>query len=156
VKDNGVSLYIYGPKGCGKSGAATVILKEARAWGFTAYSISVTELREAVRTHAAFDIESTVMDRCRVVDFLLLDDLRVEDATEKMFTINDIRNLVVSRHDRGLPTLITSNLQTMEWGQAPANAPGIRDAIEKCCAVLKVDGPNRHKLAQDSKNNFLK
>jgi len=155
VKDKGVSLYIYGPKGCGKSGAATVIMKEARAWGFTAYGVSVTELRESVRTHAPFDTESTVMDRCRLVDFLLLDDLRVEDAAEKMFTINDIRNLIVSRYDRGLPTLITSVLKSMEWGTAPANAPGIRDAIEKCCAVLQVDGPNRHKVAQELKNKFL-
>lgn len=156
VKEKGVSLYLHGTKGSGKTGAATMILKEGRSWGFTAFCLSVTELREAIRTHTPFDGESTIADRCRNVDFLLLDDLRAEDAVEKMFNINDIRNLIVSRYDRGLPTLITSPLAPMDWGKAPANAPGIRDAIEKCCAVLKIDGPDRHKQAQEAKNAFLR
>ncbi len=152
VRKKSISLYISGPKGVGKSGAATMILKEARAWGFTAFSISVTQLREAIRSHTAFDNESTVMDRARNVDFLLLDDLRAEDATEKLFSINDIRNLIVNRYDRGFPTIITSVLGPMEWGIAPC----INDAIQKCCATLDIQGPDRHEAEQDTKNEFLK
>lgn len=153
VKASNVSLYLHGTKGSGKTGAGVIILKEARSWGFTAYSISVTELREAVRTHEAFDLEGSVMDRCRSVDFLMLDDLRSEDAAEKLFTINDIRNLIVSRHDRGLPTVITSLLGPTQWATL---APMIGDAFEKCCAVQHVSGPNRHQSSIESKNSFLR
>jgi len=153
VKEKNVGLFLHGDVGSGKTGAACVVLKEARAWGFTAYAISVTELRDAVRTYAAFDSESTIMDRARNVDFLLLDDLREEDATEKIFGINDIRNLIVSRHDRGLPTIITSLLGPMAWSKL---APGVAAAAEKCCAVQKVVGDNRHEVTAKAKNEFLK
>lgn len=153
VKEKNVGLFLFGKVGTGKTGSACIVLKEARAWGFTAYAISVTELREAVRTYAAFDNESSIMDRARNVDFLLLDDLRPEDVVEKFFTINDIRNLIVSRHDRGLPTVITSLLDPMAWGKL---APGILAAIEKCCATQEVEGPDRHKITAKAKNEFLK
>jgi DNA replication protein DnaC len=152
VKEKNVGLFLYGEVGSGKTGAACVVLKEARAWGFTAYAISVTELRDAVRTYAAFDSESTIMDRARNVDFLLLDDLREEDASEKIFGINDIRNLIVSRHDRGLPTVITSLLGPMAWSKI---SPSIASAAEKCCAVQKVVGDNRHEATAKAKNEFL-
>ena len=153
VKSKNVGLFLYGKGGSGKTGAASVVLKEARAWGFTAYAASVTVLREAVRTYAAFDNESSIIDRARSVDFFLLDDLRAEDAQEKFFTINDVRNLIVSRHDRGLPTLITSLLAPIAWGKL---APGILAAIDKCCAVQLVEGPDRHEAAQRFKSTFLK
>lgn len=153
VKTKGYSLYVCGSKGAGKSGVGALVLKEARSWGFTAYAIAVPDLRDAVRAHTAFDFESSVFDRCRTVDFLLLDDLRLTDITEKFFTINDIRNLVISRFDRGLITVITSPVLPSAWRDS--NCELISDAVLKACATLEVVGEDRHAASVQSKNEFL-
>lgn len=153
VKTKGYSLYICGSKGAGKSGVASLILKEARSWGFTAYAVTVSDLRDAVRAHTAFDYETSVFDRCRTVDFLLLDDLRLTDIGEKFFTINDIRNLILSRFDRGLITVITSMVGPSDW--RGNNCEMVSDAIVKACATLEVVGDDRHAASVASKNEFL-
>lgn len=151
--ENGVGLYISGERGRGKTSAAIVALKEARAWGFPGYCISVSQLRDAIRAHASFDAESLVADRCRTVDFLLLDDLRAQDVDEKFFTINDVRNLIVNRYDSGLPTLVTSSVAPTEWGKLSTQ---IQEAVDKCCAVLTVTGKDRSKEGPQDKKSYLK
>lgn len=153
IYERGVGLYLFGSKGCGKTGAAVVALKVARSWGFTAYCISVSQLRDAIRAYTAFDNESSVMERCRTVDFLLLDDLRLEDADEKLFTISDIRNLIVGRYDNALPTFITSAADPKKWGE---KSPQIVDALEKCCAAAMMEGTDRHRNGPEKKDLFLK
>lgn len=153
VYEKGVGLYLFGSKGCGKTGAAAVALKAARSWGFTAYCISVSQLRDAIRAYAPFDNESSIVDRCRTADFLLLDDLRVEDVDEKLFTISDVRNMIVGRYDNAFPTFITSAVNPKTWGE---KSPQIRDALEKCCAAAMMEGTDRHRNGPEKKDLFLK
>jgi DNA replication protein DnaC len=83
ARRHGGGAYFYGPIGSGKSGAAGVLAKEARAWGFTVYCTTVSELRDAVRDRKMFDAEASVLVRCRQVDALVLDDLQMSDKDEK-------------------------------------------------------------------------
>lgn len=153
VKSRGYGLYLCGDRGVGKTGVASVILKTARSWGYTAYATSVTELREAIRNHEAFDSEASVYDRCRTVDFLLLDDLQQSDVGERFFGVNDIRNLITNRFDRGLITVITSLVSPKGWTGA---AEPIQNALVKSCSFLKVEGPDRHMANLDKRNEFLR
>ena len=153
AKERRIGLYIFGDTGVGKSGVAAVVLKEARAWGYTAYATTVFDLREAVRARAALDHEDSVFGWCRKVDFLLLDDLRLSDIAEKFYTINDIRNLILGRHAEGLVTLITSPVPPSQW--KPSGADGVYGAIEKTCAIISVTGPNRYRI-RNEKFDILK
>lgn len=152
VRANAISLYLCGDPGVGKTGAAAVVLKEARAWGYTAFYISVERLREAYKERAAFDSELSVWERCRTVDFLLLDDLRESDIKERDFTVHDIRGLIVARNDKALVTLLTSTMLPKAWEK---EAPGITNAIQQSCALLHVTGKNRHVATQEDKNSIF-
>ena len=154
AKESGGSLFLYGKPGVGKTGTGAVVLKEARAWGFTAYAITLADLREAVRAHASFDFEASIYERCRSVDFLLLDDVRETDIAEKFFTLNDTRGLLLSRQDRGLVTVVTSVLDLQAWRKLDCAA--LADALYKSCITLEVTGPDLRKAVVAAKNELLK
>lgn len=147
AREQRTGLYLYGGVGVGKTGAAAVALKEARAWGYTCYSTRTSDLREAIRSKAMLDPETTIFRWCRTVDFLLLDDVRLTDITEKFWGISEVRNLVLGRFSDGLITLITSPLSPKEWDQKGAD--GFTGSIQKTCAVVQVTGDNRYQARND-------
>ena len=73
MAEKGAGLLLWGHEGVGKSGAASVIAKEARARGYTVFFTTIVELREAVRERRLFDESSSVLERCRDVNVLVLD-----------------------------------------------------------------------------------
>jgi len=154
AKDTGGSLLLHGKPGVGKTGVGVVVLKEARAWGYTTYTTTTSDLREAVRAHTTYDYESSVYDWCRAVDFLLLDDVNETDATEKFFTLNDLRGLILSRQDRGLITIITSVRDVPTWRAAKCDA--FAEALYKSCLSLEVAGTDLRKEAIKLKTDLLK
>lgn len=149
-----ISLYVHGEEGTGKTGVGVVLLKEARHWGYSAYCASVADLREAVRRHEMFDTDSTVFDRARTVDFLLLDDVGISDNKEKMFSLHEVRNLVLGRWDHGLVTIVTSI--EIPGGWRNKDAPEMTNAIHKSCVPLRVTGTNRHDATLKAKLDILK
>jgi DNA replication protein DnaC len=154
AKSSGGSLLFHGKPGRGKTGAGVVVLKEARTWGFSTYVTTTSELREAVRAHTTFDYESSVYEWCRTVDFLLLDDVGETDVTEKFFTLNDIRGLLLNRQDRGLITVVTSARDVNAWRIAKCDA--FADALYKACICIEVTGADLRKEAIKIKNELLK
>jgi DNA replication protein DnaC len=154
AKDGGGSLLVYGKPGVGKTGVAVVVLKEARAWGYTTYTTTTAELREAIRAHTTYDYETSVYSWCQTVDFLVLDDVSSTDATEKFFTLSDIRGLLLSRQDRGLITLVTSAWGVPAWRDA--KCADFAEALYKSCIALEVTGADLRKEAVKAKNEFLK
>jgi hypothetical protein len=139
ARERGAGGYIYGPISVGKTGIGALIMIEARAWGFTAYCITVSALRDAIRDRKAFDAEMSIYERCRTVDFLLLDDLTALDFEEKYnFTKGDIRNLVCNRKDRGLVTIVTSRLSLFELDKLDRSFS--YDIAVKCLAPFEVKG----------------
>jgi len=156
AKKASASLYIYGPPGVGKTGAGTVLLKEARAWGFTAYMVSVEELRMAVanRSSYQYDSEYSILDKAYTVDFLLFDDLQLSDATQLYppLSCNEIRSLIRKRQDYGLVTIITSSVEPEAW-QKPSKE--LLFTLQKTCLVLQMTGPSRYDDANASKKAFI-
>jgi DNA replication protein DnaC len=138
---NSDGLYIYGPSGVGKTTLAAVIAKEARAHGFTVYFARVWELREMIRARIDFDEETTMVGRARGVDVLVLDDLRVEDATEKFFSVADIAALVKDRREHKHVTLVTSTMTAKTLGELAAWAP-FRSALVGALVLLPLEGEN--------------
>jgi len=111
VVEKGIGLLITGATGVGKTAIATLMLKEARAAGHTGYFTTTWELRDAMRQNKRFDGEMPIMQRCRTVTVLVLDDLTEEDFDIKfMLTIQDINALVKHRASKNLITILTSKI----------------------------------------------
>lgn len=136
-----VGLLFIGPVGVGKTSAAVVLAKEARASGKTVLYISVWELREDVRNKVNFDEGNTVMDRCRQVDLLVLDGLKPEDATGHFVGAKELEELLATRSSHRRATFITTRCSIADL-RSKGFGPML-DALTGTVVPLDVRGPNR-------------
>lgn len=107
----GRGLLLVGEVGTGKTAIAAVVLKYARSIGFPGFFVSFWELREYIRAKVSFDSDQTVFDRCRNVDFLVLDDFGVGDARDISLGDRFLEGLVTYRASRRRVTIITTRLK---------------------------------------------
>ena len=115
MKKANVGLLITGEPGIGKTAIATMILMAARQHKYTGFFAMIWELRECIRSRISFDHATSVLDRCREVDFLILDGLSEEDAWGRQFNLTDIERLITYRGQRGRVTIVTSRITAKEW-----------------------------------------
>jgi DNA replication protein DnaC len=137
--EKNAGLVICGGIGVGKTSIAVLLMKEARAIGKTAYFTSVWELRESVRSRIPFDDESSVLDRCREVDLLVLDDLREEDLKDKFFGARDLEALIGNRGGNKRVTVITTPIGVRGLELI---APMMMSILMGYAVVFEVEGPN--------------
>jgi len=111
VVDKGYGLLLWGPNGHGKSALASLILKEARRWGFVTLFVRSERLRSARLEKEAFDDAHTLFKRAMLVDVLVLDDLGKEVRGERSaFTDRAIEDLLRERVTQQRTTIITTNI----------------------------------------------
>lgn len=107
-----VSLYFYGRTGLGKTHLSLAIANEAIKKGYNVIYGSVINFLNKMEKEkfgrADSDTEKLLID----ADLLILDDLGAEFSTA--YTVSAIYNLLNSRICRGVPTIISSNLNLEE------------------------------------------
>lgn len=109
-----MSLYFYGRTGLGKTHLSLAIANEAIKKGYSVIYGSVInflnkmEKEKFGRTELTMDTESLLID----ADLLILDDLGAEFSTA--YTVSALYNIINSRICRGVPTIISSNLELKE------------------------------------------
>ena len=142
----GAGLWISGSDGTGKTSIAALVAKEARARGFTVYFTSIWELRECIRSRVLFDDDTTILNRCRDVDILILDELRSDDADVPYFGAKQLEELLAHRRADRRVTILTTRLPAKTIDD---RFPGLRSASEGGMVWFPVDGRNlredRHK-----------
>ena len=106
------SLYFYGRTGLGKTHLSLAIANEAIKKGYNVIYGSVINFLNKMEKEkfgkADTDTEKMLID----ADLLILDDLGAEFTTA--YTISAIYNILNSRICRGVPTIISSNLDLNE------------------------------------------
>jgi len=107
------SLYFYGRTGLGKTHLSLAIANEVIKKGYSVIYGSVIGFlnkmeREKFGRTETFETENILID----ADLLILDDLGAEFQTS--FTVSAIYNIINSRIARGVPTIISSNLDLEE------------------------------------------
>ncbi len=111
------SLYFFGRTGLGKTHLSLAIANNVMAKGYSVLYGSVInffnkmEKEKFGKADANTDTESLLID----ADLLILDDLGAEFSTA--FTISALYNIINSRIARGVPTIISSNLDIEELKQ---------------------------------------
>lgn len=112
---NSSSLFLFGKTGVGKTHMSLSIAKEVSAHGFTvAYGSLLNYLRIIEKEHfgRAENAESDTLQVLINTDLLILDDLGSEFQTS--FYESVLYNILNSRINLGLPTIISSNLTSAE------------------------------------------
>ncbi len=107
------SLYFYGRTGLGKTHLSLAIANEALKKGYNVlYGSVITFLnkieKEKFGRADSFETEEVLIN----ADLLILDDLGAEFSTP--FIVSAIYNIINSRIARGVPTIISSNLNLEE------------------------------------------
>jgi DNA replication protein DnaC len=138
--DRGIGMILSGDTGVGKTGIAALVAKEARSCGYTVFFTTVWELRECVKAKVMFEEATSVLDRCRDVDFLILDGMRPEDAKDFTFDRRSIEELLVTRGARRKVSILTSRMKVRDF---QADFPSLIEAVQGCMVFLDVKGPNQ-------------
>ena len=108
------SLLFYGRTGLGKTHLSLAIAREVIAKGYDVIYDSIINLLDKVeREHFGRDTSGTdTLSLLLEVDLLILDDLGTEFNTQ--FNVSAVYNIINTRLNRGLPTIISTNLDLMD------------------------------------------
>ncbi len=113
--DRGIGLFLWGNNGLGKSSVAAVVLMEARRRGFTGLFLEAATLKTVVIEKTMFDDDTTLWERAKQVDLLVIDDLGKGVQDEKGFGERLIDEVVRHRAAQMRATWITTNMSPKEF-----------------------------------------
>lgn len=103
------SILIFGDTGLGKTHISLAIANEVIQSGYSViYDSVINLLREIEKEHFSHNSSSDTLDLILDVDLLILDDLGTE--FESKFYNSVIYNIVNTRINRKLPTIISTNM----------------------------------------------
>lgn len=139
MAEKGAGLLLWGQEGVGKSGIGAVVAKEARARGYTVFFTSIVELREAVRERRPFDESFSTLERCREVDFLVLDNLQESDVSESFVNLTTVEDLMVGRGTKLKCSILTTRIPFPELA---ARHESFVRTVSGYMVPMHVDGPD--------------
>lgn len=140
MKEQGVGILFGGPPGPGKTTIAVIILKYLARAEWTVWMTSLGDIVENIQKSWDKDTEdehSEFLEKCRSVNFLLIDDLGKEHSGPTGFSGTIFDNLVRHRVQHRLPTFFTTNLNRQ--GIKNRYGDALVSLVEGKCAVIIVD-----------------
>lgn len=108
--DSGQGLFIYGPRGTGKTMLASIIANERVKKGKPTLFSSVPDLMGDLRATFHKGNTEETLQTVKSASFLILDDLGAERMTE--WVGEQLFAIINHRYNECLPTIITSNYDT--------------------------------------------
>jgi len=143
-----------GQKGVGKTSVAVLALKVARSYGYTGFFCSVWELREFIRNRAIFDEESSVFDRCRQVDLLVLDNLKFEDLNVPYFGSKELEELVRYRASRCCSTILTTSIAKSSFVKE-SSLGSLRNVAKSCMVNVVIQGKDLNEAKAEHNRSIV-
>lgn len=152
-RQDGVGITYSGYAGRGKTMLACIVANHAMAKGYTAHFLKLSahhqmylrmfDLKDAwakMGDEGAYeewrDIQRRLDTIRKKIDFLVIDDVGKEHRTSSGFAEDGFDFLLRDRYDRGLPTIMTTNLPVSDWGKQ--YSPSMESFIHEATMVLPV------------------
>jgi DNA replication protein DnaC len=169
----GQGITFMGPIGVGKTTLASVVISAAREKGYRVESIEMSAYVQLIKDSWRLDNltredyeeyceqADEVHDRLRYIqgqgrspkqgaDWLLLDDVGREYASESGWSGQQLFDLVRFRYNRRLPTLVTCNLRLSELDNRYTE--GLTSVLTECSFMVGIVGDDyRDQIAMNNK-----
>lgn len=142
----GTGFYFYGPAGVGKTSAGIVLMKAAYEKEKRCYYTTVKDLRQAIREEQSpdGDSETSMLQHCKDVDVLVLDDLAQDDFKNFVFGIGELEHLLNSRAARAKTTVLATRLTPDIFR---TEYPSILQSMQGCFLSVACSGENLREQA---------
>jgi hypothetical protein len=153
LKD-GLGFVLVGGAGVGKTGISAVLAKTAKCYGYSVLFVTVSDLREMIRSHIELD-DRSMLDRCKSVDMLILDNLKPEDEKDpgNMLNAGSLAAIAEHRVAWKRSTLVTTRIKPVEL---TPKFHGLVEALKTRSPFLGVEGENlRDAAAKEVKERLL-
>lgn len=136
------NIVFIGPTGVGKTGLACGILLKALQNGYRGKFVKAQDLFDDMYASLADRSSKKLINRLAKIDVLVIDEMGYLNV--KTEQTNIFFKLMEERHHRR-PTIITTNLEYMEW-QVFLGNKGLVEAllsrVRERCHTVKIDGPS--------------
>jgi DNA replication protein DnaC len=146
---NGNNLIIGGPKGCGKSLLACLVLKEVLYYSYsrnkdiTIKWLKYGDLVEIARWDSHVDIDSTKIMALMDTHFLVIDGLDFAHGGHNAKPdLHSLNRLFSARQVRQLPTILICSKRFLEALQKPEQYSYLEDRMGEEFVSLATDGRN--------------
>lgn len=146
----GNGLFLIGPHGGGKSGAAVAIAKEVMARGGSALFLEEFALIDAILSGREFSDDMLMRERMEDVHFLIIDDLGLAPTSDNLHVTEEV---IKHRLQRRKPVILTSNLLKDAFQK---RYPTIADALREACFPVVCDFKWRDLLEKELDKQFKK
>jgi DNA replication protein DnaC len=120
----GTGLYLHGGSGTAKTSTGCILLMELMKQGYTGYYSDIGDYLDS-QFEDPTDDEEDLYKLLREVHFLVLDNMGSEYLDSKGLKKSWIEDLIRSRTDNRLPTILISNLEENVWTAAKARLSSI-------------------------------
>ena len=134
-------LYLYGDYGRGKSGVASILVQAATAHKIPSLWLNYKELGRIVidEKEHMFSADTTMLERARYVDFLIIDELQVRNNLH--WLVHSVDDLIRFRCQNGLTTVITSNHSPIDLSENSISK-SLASILSECVKSLLIHGKN--------------
>lgn len=153
--NSGLGLYLFSEMpSTGKTAIAVMVLRYALRLYKLGLFVTSNELVSSVMNKTTFDETTTLFERAKQVNVLVIDDFGGEYRTDSGFVVNLLEDLIRYRTNEMKPTIFTSNTV------APANiakvySPALGALMTESTMVVGVYGIDwRAKRKQELKNEL--
>lgn len=158
--DDGKGIYLYGPRGTGKTHAACSILKAyvsrhtSEAGWCSARFVSTPAWLDSIQdTYGRWSSSEDAFQRAAGVKLLVLDDIGKVTSRVSDWSAGKLFRLVNDRYGDGKVTVFTSRYQLADLASRMSTyedretAGDMVDRIAETCVPLMMDGPNLRRNA---------
>ena len=160
VLKQGIGIYIWGPKGTGKTHLTACIANELMANYYTVLYTNFTEISKTIRGSFGNkrESESEFIDKLASIDFLFIDDFGTELVTkdgEDLWLQEKIFEVVNKRYNAKKPIILTSNYSLPEMLKERGLADKTVDRINEMCEIMKLEGKSYRLKAKNQRSKLF-
>lgn len=129
------NILLVGPPGVGKSHSVSAIAIGAIRAGYRVLVKSVFELAEELLEAEATRQRGELVERLSTIDVFVLEDFGMK--TLRGTVAEDLLDIIMRRHER-LPTIITTNRPTQDWGEFLGDVPAATAILDRFLQHVEI------------------